>query len=165
MPSRFAIAVLLASISPMHASFAQQISSDVVISGASLNDGYMGRALCDADGQLYRGPNSHRASIMRVARDGSTLLFTLPASEDTIDVFAPAPSGLFVLNSSYSRAEGISYRLYRFDSQGSLLTQHRVSIDFHPSAMAITSSSKTIVVGFRPQNGTDREARKYGVSF
>jgi hypothetical protein len=49
LTSRCAIAIGFASISAIYPSFAQQITSDVVISGASLNDGYTGWT-CDDDG-------------------------------------------------------------------------------------------------------------------
>jgi hypothetical protein len=37
-----------------------------------------------------------------------------------------------------------------------------VSIDFQPVAMAETKSGMTIVVGYRPRAGVDKEARTYG---
>jgi hypothetical protein len=40
-------------------------------------------------------------------------------------------------------------------------TQHRVVVDFHPTAMAITSSGKTIVVGHRPDL-SPKDDQKYG---
>ena len=168
MTPRFivAIAIAVAGISATRPSFAQQITSDVVISGASLNDGYAG-SICDDDGQLYRRPvnarpGGHEVSLMRVAKDGSTLLFTLPESEWPIDVFAPVATGLAALNNRYTAAEGISNHMYRFDGQGKLQTERTVSIDFQPVAMAETKSGMTIIVGYRPRVETDKEARTYG---
>ena len=160
MWSRFAVAIMLVGIGLPPPSRAQQITSDVVIPGATLNDGYMAW-ICDSEGQLYRRPTGRGASIMRVAKDGSTLLFTLPEPETSIGVFAPARTGLTVLNSHYSRAEGVSYKMYRFDVQGTLVAQYDVSLDFQPLAMAVISSGKTIVVGYRPRVDTDQEARTY----
>ena len=77
MCSRFAFTLLfsgvLAAISPT-----QQISSDVVVQGASVNDGYGGWPTCGLDGQVYRHPSGDLTSVMRVSPDGSTLLFRLP---------------------------------------------------------------------------------------
>ena len=67
----------------------RQVTSDVVVSGASLNDGYgVGDTVCGTDGQVYRPPMGRLASVMRVSKDGSTLVFALPA-EAWPDVFAP----------------------------------------------------------------------------
>jgi hypothetical protein len=99
---------------------------------------------------------------MRVAKDGSTLLFTLPEPEWSIDVFTPIATGLAVLNNRYTAAEGISNHMYRFDGQGKLQRERTVSIDFQPVAMAETKSGMTIVIGYRPQTGADKEARTYG---
>lgn len=162
MSSRFAIAVLFASILPIHISYAQQVTSDVVVSGASLNDGYgVGWNTCGVDGQVYRRPgNGHLTSVMRVALDGSTLIFALP-DEVWPDAVAPDGTGLNILSSHYSRA-GHTYQMYRFDNQADLLTQHRVLIDFDPTQMAVTSSEKTIVVGFHPDDFAKRDDWKYG---
>ena len=112
MTSRFLLAstITFASFSATHPSFAQQITNEVVISGASLNDGYAGSD-CDDDGQLYRRPMSARpggqdVSLMRVAKDGSTLLFTLPKPEWSIQVFAPIAAGLAVMTNSYTVSIG-----------------------------------------------------------
>jgi|SRR5580658_3380025 hypothetical protein len=168
MTSRFTIGVALvfASISASPPSFAQQITSDVVISGASLNDGYW-TGTCDDDGQLYRRPlkarpGGHGVSLMRVAKDGSTLLFTLPEPEWSIEAFTPTATGLAVLNNRYTATEGVSSHMYRFDAQGKLQVERTVSIDFQPVAMAETKSGMTIVVGYRPRTGADEEARTYG---
>jgi hypothetical protein len=164
MASRFVIlAVVLASISPVPASHAQQIASDVVISGSTFNDGYMIWGVCDAEGQIYRGWGDQlENSVMRVARDGTTLRFTLPDSENAAGVFAPLSRGLAILNSSSSRGEPASYRMYRFDAQGNIVTRRPISIDFHPTIMAATSSGKVIVVGYRPERHSWIDATRYG---
>jgi hypothetical protein len=169
MTSRFtiAVAVIFASISASHVSFGQQITSEVVISGASLNDGYWGSGTCDDDGQPYRRPLNARpggqgVSLMRVAKDGSTLLFTLPEPEWSIGIFTPIATGLAVLNNRYTAAEGISNHMYRFDRQGKLQVERTVFIDFQPVAMTETKSGMTIVVGYRPRTAADEEARTYG---
>jgi hypothetical protein len=72
MPSRFAIAVIFASLFAIHISSAQQVTSDVVVSNAAVNDDYGGWTECGADGQVYRHPSSGALrSIMRVSPDGS----------------------------------------------------------------------------------------------
>jgi hypothetical protein len=164
MRSRFSVAaVLLAAISLIDLTHAQQIASDVVISGSTFNDGYMSWAECDNEGQLYRRLGDRREnSVMRIARDGSTLQFTLPESENMLGIFAPAAHGLAMLNPSFTRGEANSYRMYRFDAQGNIVTRRPVSIDFHPTIMAETSSGKMIVVGYRPQIESWIEASKYG---
>jgi hypothetical protein len=168
MTVRFTIAfaITFGNILAIHPCSAQQITSDVVISGASLGDGY-GWSVCDDEGRLYRPPLSARpggqgVSLMRVAKDGSTLLFTLPEPGWSIGVFAPTATGLAVLNNRYSSADGISNHMYRFDGQGKLQRERTVSIDFQPVAMAETKSGMTIVVGYRPRTGRDKEARTYG---
>jgi hypothetical protein len=168
MTSRFAIAIGLASILVIYPSVAQQLTSDVVISGASIKDGYMGGS-CDDEGHLYLRPVNARPrpsgkamSLLRVAKDGSTLLFTLPEPQWSIGVFAPTATGLSVLNNSYTAAEGIYFHMYRFDWQAKLQTERAVAIDFQPVAMAETASGLTIVVGHRPRIGTDKEVRTYG---
>jgi hypothetical protein len=161
----FVLAVVLMSLSAASSTYSQQITSDVVISGASLNDGY-GRSTCDEDGQIYRAPTSARpggdVSLMRVAKDGSTLLFTLPKPEWSIQVFGATASGLIVLANPSEPTEAGSKHIYRFDSNGSLRTHHIVSLDFQPVAITETKSHMTIIVGYRPRTERDKEARTYG---
>ena len=168
MRSRFilAIAIAVASMGVIYPSSGQQITSDVVISGASMNDGY-GRSNCDEDGQLYRIPMNARpggepVSVMRVAKDGATLLFTLPRPDWSIQAISPAAEGLVVLTNPGDEAERGLMHIYRFDPQGNLRSQRTVSLDFQPVAMAETKSGMTIVVGYRPRQGRDQEARTYG---
>jgi len=172
MPSRSAIALLLANILPMHISYAQQapcppvstgqVVSDVVVSGASLNDGYMRWATCGVDGQVYRHPGSGRLrSIQRVSPDGSTLLFSLP-DDAWPAAIAPAGTGLNILVGKFSRAEGRFYEMYHFDSQANLLTDRRLHLTSAPERMAVTSSGKTVVLGHYPDDFSKREDWKYG---
>jgi hypothetical protein len=163
MASGFAItAALFASISAIHVSYAQEIVSDVVISGSTFNDGFMNWAVCDSEGQIYRGWGDRRENaVMRVARDGSTLRFTLPESDNAAGVFTPVSRGLAILNSSSLRGEPTAYRMYRFDEQGNVVTRRPVSMDFHPTIMAATTSGKTIVVGYRPERHWI-DATRYG---
>ena len=132
MPSRSAIALFLANLLPVHISYAQQVPcppvsteqivSDVVVSGASVNDGYLGWTTCGTDGQVYRHPGGgHLTSIQRVSPDGSTLLFSLPDNVWPAAI-APAGTGLNILASNFSRTEGRVYEMYHFDSQAKLLT-------------------------------------------
>jgi hypothetical protein len=163
-PHRLTIIAVLAYF-PLSCAAAQQsnpqTTNDVVIRGATLNDGLMGPMTCNADGQVYRRPSGRGVSVMRVDKDGSTLLFTLPEQEQSVGVIAPAGAGLAVLNSHYSPPTGVTYEMFRFDEQGKLVTQHNLSLDFRPSIMAISSSGKVTFVGYRPINGTDQAARKF----
>ena len=99
------------------------------------------------------------ASVMRVSREGSTLVFALPA-EAWPDVFAPDGTGLNTLGHYSSRAEGDIFEMYRFDSQGNLVAKHRLVVNFRPSKMAITTSGKTIVMG-HPLDDAQQESAKY----
>jgi hypothetical protein len=171
MPCRSAIALLLANVLPVHVSYAQQacctpvnteqVISDVVVSGASVNDGYGGWTTCGTDGQVYRHPGSgHLRSIQRVSPDGSTLLFSLPDDAHPAAI-APAGKGLNILAGNFSQTEGRFYEMYHFDSQANLLTRHRVHMTFAPERMAVTSSGKTIVLGHYPDDFNKREDWKY----
>jgi hypothetical protein len=97
---------------------------------------------------------------MRVDKDGSTLLFTLPEQEQSVGVIAPVGAGLAILNSHYSPPNSVTYEIYRFDGQGKLVAQHNLSLGFGPSIMAISSSGKVTVVGYRSINGADQAVRK-----
>jgi hypothetical protein len=164
-PFIVAIVVAFASISAISSS-AQQISSDVAISGATLNDGYQ-FAACDDDGQFYRRPTSPRpwiqpTSLIRVAKDGSTLLFTLPKPEWAIEALAPTATGVAVLTDAQDAAERGSMHMYRFDRQGTIQTERTVALDFLPVAMAETKSGMTIVVGYRERMVVDKAVKTYG---
>lgn len=138
-----------------------QSTNDVVIRGATLNDGFMGPMTCNAEGQVYRRPAGRGQSVMRVDKDGSTQLFTLPESELTVGVIAPAGMGLAVLNDHYSQSAGVTFEMYRFDGQGKLIARHNLSLDFRPVIMAVSSSGNVTLVGYRPVNGRDEAARKF----
>jgi len=161
MPFRFLVAALFVASLASQIGSAQQITSDMVISGASLNDGY-GGVLCGNEGQIYRFSGYGRpAPVMRVSRDGSTTMFYLP-DEGAPEVIAPAGTGLNILASRLvSHKEGRMFEMDHFDNQANLLMQHRLSIDFVPTKMAITSSGKTVVLGFHPGNSS-LEDHKYG---
>jgi hypothetical protein len=154
---RIATLVLLAALS-IHIGHAQQITSDVEISGAGLNDGYFHGGQCDSQGRLYRPKYGHReaSAIMRIARDGTTQIFTLPDSDMGLNAFAPTPSGLLVLINSYSRKDGVTRTLIQFDDAARITSTRRVPIEFEPEAMAVTSAGKTIIVGYQKQG----EAKK-----
>ncbi len=152
MPSRLAVALLLANVLPVQISYAQQtpctpvsteqVVSDVVISGAAFNDGY-DDGICGVDGEIYRRhSDQHVSSVMRVARDGSTTVFDLPI-DLRFAVVAPTNGGLNVLTL------GKPQQMYRFDRQGKLLAHHQLSLVFTPAEMAVLPSGNTVVVGFR----------------
>ena len=171
MSFRSAIALLLANILPVHISYAQQapcppvstaqIVSDVVVSGASLNDGYGGWTTCGVDGQVYRHTSGRLTSIQRVSPDGSTLVFSLPG-DAWPKAIAPTGTGLNILAGNISQTEGRFYEMYHFDSHAGLLTRRRVHMTFSPEEMAVTSSGKTIVVGHHPDDFAQRDDWKYG---
>ncbi len=147
-------ALLFAWVLPIPVTNAQQITSDVLVSGVGLEDGASGFA-CDSKGQAYRMPiigGRSDNSIMRISRDGSTLLFKFPA-EENLQTYAPANPdmanpGLVILavSTRLGKADSPDTFMYRFDTQG-IVTRRPVSIHFRPSKMAVTSSGKAIVVG------------------
>jgi hypothetical protein len=66
---------------------------------------------------------------MRVSRDGSALLFTLP-EQVWPGVLAPAGSGLNILSSVYSYAEHRAHvAMYHFDGQANLQSQNQMTTD------------------------------------
>jgi hypothetical protein len=166
----FVIAIVFAGLSAIYPTSAQQITSDVVISGATLHDQYELFAYCDDDGEFYRRPRAARpgsqaVSIMRVAKDGSTLLFTLPPPEWAIEVLAPTAAGLAVLTKPFDAAGPVAglMHMYRFDRQGHLQTERSsLILDFQPVAMTETKSGMTVVVGYRSQTIEGKEVRTYG---
>lgn len=131
MRLRLLAAFAVAGWGAVPASFAQQITSDVVVSGASINDGYT-NASCDEAGQLYRSPINVRpdgrpVSVMRVGKDGSTVLFTLPQPDWSIQAMAPRADGLTVATNAGEGAERGATHVYRFDAQGKIQSQRTIS--------------------------------------
>lgn len=172
MSHRSAVALLLANLLPFHISYAQQaccsplsteqVIRDVVVSGASVNDGYVGWTTCGNEGQVYRHPGSGRlTSIQRVSPEGSTLIFSLPDNAYPAAI-APAGKGLNILAGNFSQTEGRFYEMYHYDGQANPLTHHRVHMTLAPERMAVTSSGKTIVLGHYPDDFSKNEDWKYG---
>jgi hypothetical protein len=168
MRSRFVLmsAIVFAGLGAIHPSSAQQISSDVVISGASLNDGY-GNSSCDEEGQLYRlrvnpRPGGDAISVQRVAKDGSTQLFTLTRPDWSIQGIAPSAQGLIVLANAGAEMGSHVTRVYRFDTQGNIRSERSVTFDFQPFALAEAKSGMTIVVGYRGKFEMKQDARTVG---
>jgi len=162
MTSRSVFALLLSAAAGTF-SFAQEITSDVIVQNASVNDGYGGWPLCGVGGQVYRHPGGgDLTSVMRVSPDGSTLLFTLP--EDVFPgVIAPAGTGLSVLSGVYSNSEShFSVVMFHFDSQAHLLARNPVTIPVQPYSMAVLPSGRTVVVGGHLKDADHPEDRKYG---
>lgn len=162
MCSRLAFALLF-SVVLSAASPAQQITGDVMVQGASLNDGYMGFTTCGADGQVYRRPGSGAASsVMRISPDGSSLVFTLP--EHTYPgVIAPVGTGVNILSAVYAtRERRVHFQMYHFDGQASLLEQDQGTLPLYPHAMAVLPSGRTIMTGDHLDDPDDPEDRKYG---
>jgi len=162
MCSRFAFAVLFCAALPI-ATPAQEITGDVVVQGASLNDGYQGFTTCGVDGQVYRSPGTGAAhSVMRVSPDGSTLVFLLP-EHSYPDAIAPAGTEVRILSAVYVVAERrVHFRMYHFDSQASLLEQNQRTLPLYPHAMVVLPSGRTIAVGSHLDDPDHPEDRKYG---
>ena len=174
MISRFVIAVSLASVSTLTLC-AQQ--SDVVI--GSVRDGYTVRA-CAADGRTLLGsphppewgqstswsPQDSHWSLLSVARDGSIVTYQLPVgldprstAYDGFDLVVLAmdmhPHRVSDMPPHRVSPSGPVYEMLRFDSQGNLLRQQPVNIDFASSHMAVLPSGRTIVVGEYRDPGQD----------
>jgi hypothetical protein len=160
MPSRFAIATISAIFLAISISSAQ-ITSDVVVLNATMNDGYGGWTECGVDGEVYRHTSGALNSIMRVSPDGSTLIFALPDNTWPATI-APVGKGLNILSRHVSEKGDRTYEMYHFDYQANLLTHHPVHMTFSPERMAVTSSGKTIVVGHRPEDMSLKDDWKYG---
>jgi hypothetical protein len=162
MYSRLAFALLssavLVSVSP-----AQQTTSDVVVQGASLNDVNGGWPTCGADGQLYRGPSGgDSTSVMRVSRDGSTLLFRLPEHAYPQAV-AATNTGVNILSAVGPTPERrVHFQMFHFDSLANLLAHNRGTISLRPSSMATLASGTTILVGAHANDPDNRDEWKYG---
>jgi hypothetical protein len=97
---------------------------------------------------------------MRVARDGSTLVYAVPDTGEprnakVLQAFAPLSTGLAILTTK----DVSGSEMYRFDGQGRLVGQRQVSLGFLPTAMVATSSGKIILVGYR---GLKRERPNVG---
>ena len=157
MPSRLtATLFFLACISSSHLSYGQQIVGDVPVSWIGLG-GFSYQ--CDQKGQVfyrpdYRNEKDDHQSVVRVNRDGSTLLFQTPDERDWIAAFAPANNGLVVVASflpgTSDGRPSPEFHLYHFDNKANVVTSHTVSFDFRPFLTAVTSSGKRVVVGLQP---------------
>jgi hypothetical protein len=150
------LAILLVPVT-----YAQNTSHDVVVSGASLNDPYGVTAMCGADGQVYRWTSGHPNqpnALMRVGRDGSSVLFMLPESARP-EVIAATSDSLYVLSYHLWKGEGRAYDLYQYDSRGNLLSENLVHTDFELTRMAALSSGAIIATTLL---GKDDEDWKYG---
>jgi hypothetical protein len=161
--SRFGFALLLTVVLTV-VSPAQQGNSDVVVQGASVNDGYGSWPTCGVDGQIYRSPSGGRlTSVMRVSRDGSTLLFNLPEGMAAGPI-APAGTGLNILSSFYSTAERrLSLQMLHFDSRADPLAQHEVTMPLQSTmAMVAMPSGRTIIAGSHWKDPGNPEDRTYG---
>lgn len=172
MPARFTISVLFTSIA-LFSGYSQQaacppvntaqIVSDVVIRGASVNDGYGNWPICGVDEQVYRRPSGGvLTSVMRVSPDGSSLLFKLPG-QAIPNTIAPASTGLNILSTAYSRAGRRDlYQMYHFDTRANLLRQNQVVIPTRPYAMAALPSGRTIIAGTHSKDPYNQDEWKYG---
>jgi hypothetical protein len=160
--SRLALQLAALVVLSITISNAQTGDRDVVVSGASSNDPYSVTARCEADGQVYRWASmqwNQPGSIMRVARDGSTVLFMLP-QRATPGIFSATTDGLYVLSDHPWKGEGRAYDFYQYDSHGNLLKENLVHTDFEIIKMVVLPSSTIVVVtSFR---GKDPEDWKYG---
>jgi len=171
MHSRWTITLLfLAYVSSDHLSYGQHILEDVPVSWIGQRPGRSNQ--CGPNGQFFYMADlrpekeDHQQSVVRVNRDGSTLLFQTPDQRDWIAAFAAANNGLVVVadfpnRTSYGRPAQ-EFHLYHFDDQGNLATNHTVSFDFQPTHMAVTSSGKIVVFGWHQPNQKTSEAQSGG---
>jgi len=164
MSSRpIAILLFLACISSGHLSYGQHIISDVPVSWIGRQGLPVSR--CNA-GQAFYVPDidgDKDKSVVCVAQDGSTLQFQIPDPKGVVHIFAAADNGLALLANFplVRNAPSRVYRMYHFDGEGKVVTQHPVSFDFRPNLMAVTSSGKTIVVGYLPGHGKKKEDQRF----
>lgn len=172
MPSRLIATLLfLACIAKGYLSYGQQIMGDVAVSliGAPSWVGHQNGFQCDQKGELFYRPEFRRESdvgaVVRVNQDGSTLLFQVPDRLDSPVRFAAANNGLVALGRAVvaglrpTDGPSVETRLYHFDGQGKVVAQHPISFGFSPTQIAVTSSGKTVVIGY-----LDRMTRE-GASF
>jgi hypothetical protein len=165
MLSRFAIAILLASILPCTA-YAQE-TSDVVVGHGGDRASIMA---CGPDGKAYLSRSSasdHSSgtfSLVLFARDGSITTFGLPETVSPTLV-AEGTSGVNVLSVRIIGGKKTS-EMYHFDGQGNLLAWHDIQFDLGPSRMAVTASGKTVVMGSWYQDpGVESSLKNGGVVF
>jgi hypothetical protein len=172
MPSRLIATVLfLACIAKGYLSYGQQIMEDVAVSLIETPSwvGHQNGFQCGQKGELfYRadfGPENDVRSVVRVNQDGSTLLFRIPDRLDSLVSFTPANNGMVALGravvAGMRPTDGPSHelRLYHFDGQGKVVAQHPISFGFRPMQVAVTSSGKTIVIGYLGQTPLAHIAR------
>jgi hypothetical protein len=172
MPSRLIATLLfLACIAKGDLSYSQQIMADVAVSwiGAPSWVGHQNGFQCDQKGELfYRAdfrPENDVQSVVRVNQDGSTLLFQIPDRIDGVVSFTPVNNGLVALGlavvAGLRPTDGPSreLRLYHFDGNGKVVAQHPISFGFRPTQIAVTSSGKTVVIGFL--NRMTREGARF----
>jgi len=161
MPSRLTVTlVFLACISSSHLSYGQQIIGDVPVSWIG-HKGYPSQ--CDQEGRFlyrpdYRPEKDDHQSVVRVNQDGSTSLFQIPDEKDRVSVFASADDGLVVVAAPNAQPSRV-FHMYHFDKKGKVVTQHTVSLNFRPAAVAVTSG-KTVVVGYLRDHGSKRKDLK-----
>lgn len=161
MPSRLIATLLfLACIAKGYLSYGQQIVGDVTVSliGAPSWVGHQNGFQCDQKGEFFYRPDFRResdvGSVVRVNLDGSTLLFQVPNRLDSLVIFAAANNGLVALGRAVvaglrpTDGPSVETRLYHFDDQGKVVAQHPISFDFRPTQIAVTSSGKTVVIGY-----------------
>ena len=168
MPSRLIASLLfLACIVKSSLGYGQQIVGDVAVSliGAPSWVGHQNGFQCDQKGEFFYRPDFRRerdgGSVVRVNQDGSTLLFQVPDRLDSLVIFAAANNGLVALGRAVvaglrpTDGPSVETRLYRFDDQGKVVAQYPISFGFRPTQIAVTSSGKTVVIGY-----LDRMTRK-----
>lgn len=159
MCARFAFALLFSAV--LAAPSPAQQTGDIVVQGASVNDGYGGWPTCGVEGQLYRHPSGgNLTSVMRVSPDGSTLMFRLP-EQVYPDEIAPAGTGLNILGAVLDGERRVHVQMFHFDGLANLLAQNQVTIPIRPTGMAVLPSGRTILAG-HSNNPQNQDEWKYG---
>lgn len=142
MPSRLLVAFAFAGILAAGITFAQEGIAEVPIP----QNMYADILACGANSQAYLPSRGPQYFVLRVAMDGSNLIFNLP-DKKYADAVAPYASGVNILS---PRLQPEKKRIiYHFDNLGNFLTQHFVLTDLDDTMMATTSSGTTMLVGRR----------------
>jgi hypothetical protein len=164
MSSRFTgIILFLACIAAGRLSQGQQIIADVPVSWIGLEGG---PSDCDQQGRFlyrpyYRRDEHDDRLVVRVNQDGSTSQFQIPEEKERANVFASSNDGMVVIAARNDQPLRV-FHLYHFDAKGKVVSQHTASFEFKPAALAVTSSGKTVLVGYVGGSGGREHLKPVG---